>query len=98
MNMVKELNKIIRKHLNGIRNQLMAGMKCRKISRGFFSLGQNNLGDCYKNGFGVCKDYKKTFKWYSKSANNECAEGQNKLGECYDHGRGIMQDYTEAFK
>src|SRR5205085_1434170 len=37
-------------------------------------------------------------EWYSKSANNGCAEGQYGLGNCYYYGRGIAQDYNEAFE
>ena len=41
---------------------------------------------------GVVHDYKKTFEWHFKSANNEYANGQYNVRECYYYGRGVTQD------
>src|SRR5436305_14703013 len=49
-------------------------------------IAQYNLGNCYYYGYGVKKDYKKAFEWYTKSANNVCAQSQYSLGICYVHG------------
>ena len=56
---------------------------------------QCGLGNCYYFGFGTNRDYKKAFKWYSKSANSECSEGQCCLGNCYYYGFGTNRDYKK---
>ena len=40
------------------------------------ALGQYNLGYCYKNGFGVPKDYNEAFKWFEKAAKQNDANAQ----------------------
>ena len=42
-------------------------------------LHKNNLGNCYQNGIGTEINESNAFKWYSKSANRECALGQRNL-------------------
>src|SRR2546421_295550 len=62
------------------------------------SRAQCGLGNCYYDGEGTDKNYKKAFEWYSKSANSGCAEGQHGLGNCYYYGKGTKQNYKKAFE
>ncbi|RHZ79963.1 hypothetical protein Glove_139g258 [Diversispora epigaea] len=62
------------------------------------SNGQNNLGDCYRNGIGTTKDEEKAFQWYMKSAEGGNCSGQNNLGDCYRNGIGTTTDEEKAFQ
>ena len=46
----------------------------------------------------IARDYKKTFEWYLKSANSECAKCQCSLGFCYENGIGIVKDRKNLFE
>ena len=59
---------------------------------------QNNLGDMYKNGKGVPKDYKEAVKWFKLAAKKGNVSAQNNLGVMYKKGKGVPKDYKEAVK
>ena len=59
---------------------------------------QYNLGICYKNGWGVTRDYAEAARWYRKAAEQGLALAQNNLGICYEYGNGVAQNYYEAVK
>ncbi len=57
---------------------------------------QFSLGDCYKEGKGVLKDYKKAIYWYEKAAKQGDSSAQASLGDCYKKGKGVLRDYEKA--
>ncbi len=57
-----------------------------------------NLGNTYREGWGIKKDDQESVKWYRKAADQGVADAQYKLGLAYFTGRGIEQDYKEALK
>ena len=59
---------------------------------------QNNLGWCYKNGFGVEKNDHEAVKWYQKAAEQGHAVAQENLALCYENGEGVEKDVGEAVK
>ena len=59
---------------------------------------QNKLGDFYKNGYGVEKNFTEAFKYYTKAANQGLAIAQFNLGYMYEHGEGVEVNYNKAIK
>lgn len=59
---------------------------------------QYNLGQMYRNGQGVRKDYAEAVKWYRKAAEQKYGAAQHNLGGMYSYGLGVRQDYVEAVK
>ncbi len=60
---------------------------------------ENNLGSCYKNGYGgLEKNNKEAFSWYQKAANKGYREAQKNLGICYENGYGVEISITKAKK
>ncbi|WP_455206144.1 ankyrin repeat domain-containing protein, partial [Kaarinaea lacus] len=57
---------------------------------------QNLLGEMYRKGRGVKRDFKKAEFWYSKSANKGYAEAQYNLASLYRTGKGIKKDSKKA--
>ena len=57
---------------------------------------QNQLGNCYYNGYGIIKDYKQAVEWYRKSAEQGYAAAQDNLGECYYYGNGVAKNLNQA--
>ncbi|KAJ3015459.1 UNVERIFIED_CONTAM: hypothetical protein HDU68_012715 [Siphonaria sp. JEL0065] len=56
------------------------------------------LGVMYENGYGVEKDYSKTYAWYLTASYQGSAGGQDGLGDLYFEGRGVEKYYKEAVK
>ena len=56
----------------------------------------NRLGDCYKHGFGVDKDWEKAVQLYRKAAEAGNVAAQRSLGYCYECGEGVEQDFVQA--
>jgi hypothetical protein len=52
----------------------------------------------YHDGRGVPQDYKKTFEWFTKAAEQGNALAQLALGFMYHDGIGLPQDYVQAYK
>ncbi len=59
---------------------------------------QTNMGNLYKNGNGVAKDYVKAVHWYRKAANQGFAGAQNNLAVMYEQGLGVPKNISEAAK
>jgi hypothetical protein len=59
---------------------------------------QFNLGNSYRKGEGVSKNYTEAVKWYRKAAEQGHATAQGYLGVCYDNGNGVAKDEAEAVK
>ena len=57
---------------------------------------QFNLGQMYRNGYGVPQDYKTAVKWYTLSAEQGFVEAQANLGVMYALGRGVIEDKVYA--
>lgn len=54
------------------------------------------LGNCYREGDEVVRDYEKAAYWYRKAAENDIPKAQYNLGVCYHQGLGVEQDYEKA--
>ena len=59
---------------------------------------QFSLGQCYEYGYGVGKDEKKIFKYYSLSAEQGTSVAMNNLAYCYSQGKGTDVNKTKAFE
>jgi uncharacterized protein len=57
---------------------------------------QYNLGNMYRKGEGVPRDYAAALSWYRKAANQGTSDAQNNLGSMYFKGEGVPQDYVSA--
>ena len=57
---------------------------------------QYYLGNCYYNGEGVERDYRKAVYWYTKAAEQGNADAQCNLGTCYFWGNGVVKDLKKA--
>ena len=57
---------------------------------------QYYLGEMYRNGLGVSRDYAKAVEWYRKSAEQGNSKAQYYLGYMYEYGLGVSQDYAKA--
>ncbi|RHZ86353.1 hypothetical protein Glove_52g57 [Diversispora epigaea] len=68
-----------------------------KLAEAGNHMGQNNLGNCYRDGIGTTKDEEKAFQWYLKSAEGEYNGGQCNLGYCYENGIGTTKDEEKTF-
>jgi hypothetical protein len=56
-----------------------------------------SLGDRYKNGSGVDRDYRKAREWFKKAADEGNSDAMYGLGDLYKNGgSGIDRDYYEA--
>jgi TPR repeat protein len=61
-------------------------------------LAQNDLGEKYRYGKGIAKDYSEALKWFRLSAGQGHSEAQLNLGAMYNNGQGVPQDFAEAVK
>ena len=57
---------------------------------------QNNLGNCYYNGWGVTQDYTHAFEWYRRASEQGYAEAEYNIGVCYANGNGVSKDIKQA--
>ncbi|KAF9132103.1 hypothetical protein BGW39_000822 [Mortierella sp. 14UC] len=57
---------------------------------------QVSLGDMYKDGRGVRRDYLTAMDWYQQAAGQGDAVGKLKVGALYEQGLGFKQDYAVA--
>ncbi|KAG0263205.1 hypothetical protein BGZ95_003871 [Linnemannia exigua] len=56
------------------------------------------LGDMYRGGKGVQKDYQAAMAWYLKAADQGDSQGQSKVGLLYRDGLGVKQNHATAIK
>ena len=59
---------------------------------------QYSLGNNFRKGEGVPRDYAESVRWYRKAADQGEAKGQYALGCMSYYGQGVPQDYTEAVR
>ncbi|MBK6758554.1 MAG: sel1 repeat family protein [Moraxellaceae bacterium] len=80
--------------------QSFLGFMCREGStrtgRWKAGMRQFSLGQMYRNGEGVPKDYAQAMSWYLKAAEQGEASAQFNLGLMYEKGRGVPQDDGQA--
>jgi Sel1 repeat len=55
-----------------------------------------SLGDRYKNGSGVVRDYRKAYEWFKKAADKDNSDAMYGLGDLYKIGLGVDRDYLQA--
>lgn len=53
-------------------------------------------GNCFKDGNGVRRDFRKALEWWLKGAEKNHVGCLCNVGCCYSHGDGVAQDYAEA--
>ncbi|GHM99220.1 hypothetical protein WSM22_07100 [Cytophagales bacterium WSM2-2] len=58
---------------------------------------QSELGQLYRKGSEVNRDYTRSLNWFKKSAAQEDAFSQNAVGEFYLNGLGVSEDYAVAY-
>jgi uncharacterized protein len=56
------------------------------------------LGNFYRLGMGVSKDFKESVKWYRLAAEQGQSGGMSWLGRMYKDGLGVLKDSKEAIK
>lgn len=59
---------------------------------------QYNLGQFYRRGLGITKDYGEAAMWYLRAAEQGHNKAQYNLGKMYRRGHGVSQDDAEAVK
>lgn len=59
---------------------------------------QTRLGNRYKKGIGLEKNYEKAVYWYRKAAEQGFAVAQNNLAVMYEQGLGVPKDDFQAAK
>ena len=60
------------------------------------ALAQFRIGDMYRVGGGVARDFHEAEKWYRKAAEQKHKQAQFYLGMFYFYGWGVPQDYVRA--
>lgn len=58
---------------------------------------QLHLGNMYKKGKGVPKDYKEAVRWYRKAAEQGYVRTQYTLGVMYRDGEGVPKDLVASY-
>ena len=83
---------------NGLEYYFLEEAYClfMKAAEKGYSKAQNSLGDCYKYGIGIEKDFAKAVDWYTKAARQGNATAQFNLGICFKNGEGVDSDHTKA--
>jgi len=62
------------------------------------AVAQSNLGNMYRDGYGVPEDDAEAVRWWRLAAEQGNAYAQANLGFVYGEGRGVPQDYAEAVR
>jgi TPR repeat protein len=61
------------------------------------NVSQYYIGNCYRNGSNIKKDYNLAIDWYLKSSEGGNIKAMYELGLCCDHGYGVTKDEKKAF-
>lgn len=69
-----------------------------QYNRAHIAISQYNLGQMYREGQGVVKDYSEAAKWYKLAAVQGLPNAQYNLGQMYIKGQGVLEDYSEGAK
>ena len=59
---------------------------------------QGDLGWCFRNGYGVTKDWAESARWWQMAAEQGLMSAQNNLGHCYKYAEGVEQNHQEAVR
>ena len=57
---------------------------------------QVNLGDCYRNGIGVLRNYEQALSYYILAAERRNPHAEMNLHRCYTDGIGVAPDHIKA--
>ena len=57
-----------------------------------------NVGNCYRYGYGIVKNYSEAVKWYQKAAMQGNSYAQNGHANCYYYGYGVERDMDKAYE
>ncbi|MBV1915974.1 MAG: sel1 repeat family protein [Pseudomonadales bacterium] len=60
--------------------------------------GQYSLGELYRTGSGVTRDFNEARRWFRDAANQGYTKAQYRLGLMYMNGEGVAVDSIEAYK
>lgn len=69
-----------------------------KVAAEFDDNAECKLGNMYRFGKGVPKDYEKALYWYHRSAKKGNAFAESNIGSMYRFGEGVNKDYMIAFE
>ncbi|KAF9147465.1 hypothetical protein BG015_010901 [Linnemannia schmuckeri] len=61
-------------------------------------VAQVALGNMYKEGQGVYRDYQSAMDWYLRAADQSFARAQPNIGVLYHNGQGVPQDFAKAME
>jgi hypothetical protein len=79
----------------------------KKSALGGDILAQLEVGDAYRDGDGVKKDYAESMKWFLTAADQSnrgdadpcyIAAAMFEIGKMYEKGQGVRQDIVEVYK
>jgi len=70
--------------------------QCLISAESGYAFAQDMMGNCYKYGVYVKKDFAAAVAWFEKAALQGNAAAQRSLGYCYDNGHGVEQNYEKA--
>ena len=68
-----------------------------KAAKKDYDFALYNLGFCYRNAYGVERDYKKSYEYFLRAAKLGNAAAMNSVGLAYHNGEGVEPDYGMAF-
>jgi len=68
----------------------------RKAAELGSAVAERNLGETYKVGAEVARDYQEAVVWYRKAAEHGDVYAQWRLGTMYEYGRGVARDDHQA--
>ena len=57
---------------------------------------QTRIGNRFRKGEGVARNYKEALLWYRRAADQGFAGARNNLANMYENGIGVLKDYAEA--
>ncbi|WAW09833.1 sel1 repeat family protein [Oxalobacter vibrioformis] len=80
------------------RNKKQSAQWFRKSAEQGNRYGQFNLGQAYKNGTGVSRDYAKAMQYFHQSASQGYAPAMNAIGALYEEGKGVEKDEDNAIQ
>ena len=69
-----------------------------KSAKQGYTPAQNQLGICYRYGYGVDQDDKEAVFWWKKASDKGYRDATMNLGNCYAFGLGVEEDDTMAVR
>ena len=71
---------------------------CRELAESGHPQCQVNMGNYYREGEIVKRNFRAAFCWYMRAAKQGYWYGQISVADCYFKGDGVKLDYKEAVK